>query len=236
MSKTIVITGASSGIGYTTAEMLAEAGYTVAMLSRNLEKPSELERRFERAMAFACDVTDDVQVQLTIQRIVERTGGIDVLINNAGLGIFDPLAEAKLSDWHHMIDVNVKGLLSCIHAGLPFLRQRKGHIINLGSVASHHVFANSGVYCASKHAVLAISEALRIELSSEIRVTTVSPGSVNTAFIHQTRNEKLLESYVPNFEAGLSPQIIATHIKQIIETPAEAVVSEVIIRPNKATL
>lgn len=236
MSKTIVITGASSGIGRTTARLLAENNYQIALLSRNLSPLKSLEDSFDNVKTFACDVTDDSQVIQAFKEIVSHFGGIDVLVNNAGLGIFDPLAEAKLADWHHMIDVNVKGLLSCVHAALPHLRARKGNLINIGSVASHHVFANSGVYCASKHAVLAISEALRIELSSEIKVTTVSPGSVNTAFIHQTKNEKLLESYVPSFESGLSPEIVAEQIKAIIELPNEAVMSEIIIRPNKATL
>ncbi|MBI1266762.1 MAG: SDR family NAD(P)-dependent oxidoreductase [Cryomorphaceae bacterium] len=236
MSKTIVITGASSGIGLSTAKLLAENNYHVALLSRNLEPLRNLEASFDNVKAYACDVTNDSQVSDVFTSVIAHFGGIDVLVNNAGLGIFDPLAEARLSDWHHMIDVNVKGLLSCVHAALPHLRARKGNLINIGSVASHHVFANSGVYCASKHAVLAISEALRVELSSEIKVSTVSPGSVNTAFIHQTKNEQLLESYVPSFESGLSPEIIAQQIKTIIELPKEAVISEIIIRPNKATL
>lgn len=236
MSKTVVITGASSGIGLSTARLLAASNYNVALLSRNQAQLLKIENDFPNVKAFVCDVTNANDVAAVFASVVNHFGGIDVLVNNAGLGIFDPLAEAKLDDWHRMIDVNVKGLLNCVHAALPHLRARKGNLINIGSVASHHVFANSGVYCASKHAVLAISEALRVELSSEIKVTTVSPGSVNTAFIHQTKNEQLLESYVPNFESGLSPETIAQQIKYIIELPHEAVMNEIIIRPNKATL
>jgi NADP-dependent 3-hydroxy acid dehydrogenase YdfG len=161
-------------------------------------------------------------------------GRIDVLVNNAGLGIFDPIAEGKLDDWHTMFDVNVKGLLTCIHLAIPELRKSKGQLINITSVAAHNVFPNSGVYCSTKHAVLAISEAVRLELGTEIRVTSISPGSVNTAFIDQTRNEQLLANYKDYFAAGLSPDDIARQILYTIDAPDNQVISEIIIRPNKA--
>ena len=132
-----------------------------------------------------------------------------------------------------MVDTNVKGVLNTIHATLPELRSRKGHVINLASVAAHHVFPNSGVYCSTKWAVAALSESIRIELAKEVRVTTISPGAVNTAFISQTHNEELLSEYRDYFAAGLHPDLIAQNIVLAIETDESAVISEIIIRPNR---
>lgn len=235
MSKRILLTGASSGIGLATAQKLAEQGHTLLLAARRMDRLEALAEAYPgKVFAFKADVTRTEDVQAMAEAAVSKMGGVDVLINNAGLGLFDPVAEGKLEDWHHMFDVNVKGLLSCIHVCLPELRKQKGMIINLGSVASHNVFPNSGVYCATKHAVLAISESLRLELGSEIRVTTISPGAVNTEFIDHTRNENLLKDYKPYFAEGLTPDIIADQIAHCVNAPDSAVVSEIIIRPNKA--
>ncbi|MDG1261072.1 MAG: SDR family oxidoreductase [Flavobacteriales bacterium] len=233
--KRIIITGASSGIGKATAEKLAAKGHQLVVSARRTEALEELCERYPENVQFiSCDVSDDAQVSAMVERCVQSFGGVDVLINNAGMGVFDPLIEAKLSDWHTMIDINIKGLLSCIHSALPHLIESKGHIINLGSVASHNVFANSGVYCATKHAVLAISEALRIEHANDLHVTTISPGQVNTEFIDQTSNSDLLKDYKPYFEAGMTASLIADQIIFAIETPPNAVISEIIVRPSNA--
>lgn len=232
--KRVVITGASSGIGKETALLLAEAGHKVLACARRRSLLEELKAQYPSNIEIVeADVTNLEQVQSMVDAAQEKMGGVDVLLNNAGLGIFDPLPEAKLSDWHTMIDVNIKGLLNCVHAFLPMLREAKGQIINLGSVAAHHVFPNSGIYCSTKHAVLAISESLRIELSSEITVTTISPGAVDTPFIEQTKNENLLDSYRPNFSSGLTSTVIAEQIKHAIELSDKAIVTEIVIRPKK---
>jgi NADP-dependent 3-hydroxy acid dehydrogenase YdfG len=158
-------------------------------------------------------------------------GGIDVLLNNAGLGIFDPLENARLEDWHTMIDVNIKGVLNVLHATLPHLIESNGHLINLGSLASHYVFPNSGIYCATKHAVFAISESVRTELAKKIRVTTISPGSVNTPFVEQTKNNELLNQLRPSFAAGMPVEWVAQQILNAIEVPEGVNVSEIIMRP-----
>ncbi len=234
MSKRIILTGASSGIGLATAFKLADQGHTLLLAARRMQQLEALATEYpDQVFAFKADVTKVDDVKAMVNEAKAKMGGIDVLINNAGLGLFDPVAEGKLEDWHYMFDVNVKGLLSCVHACLPELRAQNGLVINLGSVASHHVFPNSGVYCATKHAVLAISESLRLELGSEIRVTTISPGAVNTEFIDQTTNDKLLQDYKPYFADGLSPEIIADQIAHCINAPGSAVISEIIIRPNK---
>jgi NADP-dependent 3-hydroxy acid dehydrogenase YdfG len=235
MSKRVLLTGASSGIGRATAELLAEQGHSIVAAARRMDALEALAEKFPgKIFPVHCDVTDVAQVRAAKELAVRELGGIDVLINNAGLGKFDPLIEAKLEDWHHMFDVNVKGLLSCIHVVLPELRKSRGDIINLGSVASHNVFPNSGVYCATKHAVLAISESLRLEVGNEVRITTISPGAVNTEFIDHTENKALLDSYKPNFEAGLTAEMIADQIAHCVNAPASSVISEIIIRPNKA--
>ena len=162
---------------------------------------------------------------------VQQMGGIDVLLNNAGLGIFDLLENAKLEDWHTMIDVNIKGFLNVLHTCLPHLVASTGHVLNLGSLASHYVFPNSGVYCATKHAVFAMSESIRTELAKKVRVTTISPGAVNTPFIEQTKNEALLSHFRPSFAAGMPVEWVAQQIMNAIEVPEGVNVSEIIMRP-----
>jgi NADP-dependent 3-hydroxy acid dehydrogenase YdfG len=154
-------------------------------------------------------------------------------VNNAGLGFFDPLQQAKLEHWHEMIDTNIKGILNAFHAAMPHLIEARGHVINIGSVSSHLVFPNSGVYSATKHAVLAISESIRIELSGKIGVTTISPGAVNTPFIEQTTNAQLLQELRPGFAGGLAPETIAEQIAFVLSHEGRAVISEIIIRPDK---
>ena len=231
----ILITGASSGIGEATARLLHKGGHSVFLSARSFNKLEAIKAELgDRVHIIQCDVKDYEDVKAMTHAAVQSMGSIDVLINNAGLGIFDPLPIAKIEDWHEMVDVNVKGLLNCTHAALPHLVEKKGHIINIGSVASHHVFANSGVYCATKHAVLAISESLRIEFPDKLHITTISPGSVNTAFIDQTKNDNLLKEYKPNFANGMSAELIADAIRYAIETPSNSVISEIIVRPSKA--
>ena len=233
--KRIVVTGASSGIGEATAKQLAEKGHQLVISGRRLDRLQELEKTFpNQVKSILCDVRDEAQVKAMMDLCVAEFGGIDVLINNAGMGVFDPLIDAELADWHLMIDVNVKGLLNCVHFALPHLIASNGHLINLGSVASHNVFANSGVYASTKHAVLAISESLRIEHGQDIHVTTISPGQVNTEFIDQTKNTELLKDYKPYFKAGMTAELNAEQIVHCIDIPAHAVISEIIIRPSKA--
>lgn len=235
MEKVIFITGASSGIGRSTAELLASKGYNVFATARNANALAELQST-NNAQITTCtaDVCDRSSMQNAVALCMAKYRRIDVLINNAGIGIFDPVGEGKLDDWHQMVDVNIKGLLTTTHLILPELRKVKGHFINLTSVAAHNVFPNSGIYCSTKHAVLAISEAIRLELGTEVRVTSISPGAVNTAFIDQTRNPDLLMNYKDYFASGLSDADIAQQILYAIEAPPHAVISEIIIRPNKA--
>jgi NADP-dependent 3-hydroxy acid dehydrogenase YdfG len=160
-------------------------------------------------------------------------GGLDAAVPNAGVGMFNPLESAPLAEWTQMVEVNVVGVLNVVHAVLPHLLESGGTLVNIGSVAARNVFANSGVYCATKHAVLAISEALRIECGGRIAVTTVNPGAVHTPFIDATQNAELRENYRGQFEAGLDPQVIAEAILLAIGSKGRAVYSELTVRPDR---
>lgn len=231
MKRKIVITGATSGIGKATAELAAKNGHDLFLSGRNKESLEKLSRELNVKGFFAADVVNSTEVINLVTHANEAMGGIEVLLNNAGLGVFDPLEQAKLEDWHTMIDVNIKGVLNVLHATLPYLIQSNGHLINLGSLASHYVFPNSGIYCATKHAVFAISESVRTELAKKIRVTTISPGSVNTPFVEQTNNRELLAQLRPSFAAGMPVEWVAQQILNAIEVPDGVNVSEIIMRP-----
>jgi NADP-dependent 3-hydroxy acid dehydrogenase YdfG len=233
--KNIIITGASSGIGEATARLLGAKGYRLGLVARNAQKLEKLQAELGPAsIALPCDVTDYQAVQSTFANFTNAHGDVDVLINNAGLGFFDPLVGGKIEEWHTMVDVNIKGVLNCIHVALPSLINTGGHVVNLGSLASHQVFPNSGVYCATKHALMAISDSLRIELPDKLRVTTISPGSVDTPFIDSTSNPQMLAQYKEYFAAGLRAEWIAAQIVHAIEAPAGSVISEIIMRPNRS--
>jgi NADP-dependent 3-hydroxy acid dehydrogenase YdfG len=229
--KRILITGATSGIGEATFKHAIRNGHSVFITGRNEAKLKELTENNPGTFYMKVDVTSVSDVQNLLSSVLEKMGGIDVLMNNAGIGIFDKLIDSNLDDWHQMIDVNIKGVLNVLHYFLPHLIESNGQVINLGSVASHHVFPESGVYCATKHAVLAISESLRAELSKKIRVTTISPGSVNTPFISQTKNEELLNKFKPSFENGMTPEWVASQIMNTIEVEDGMNISEIIVRP-----
>jgi NADP-dependent 3-hydroxy acid dehydrogenase YdfG len=188
----IWITGASSGIGRTSTIALAEAGHRVLATARRTEALDALADNCRELAGhvevMSCDVTLPESCAACATWMSEHWGGIDVVIPNAGIGYFDPLTEGKLQEWKSMVDVNVTGVLNTLHAALPMLLEAKGLVINIGSLAARQVFPNSGVYCATKHAVLAISESLRTEFRNDLAVTTLNPGAVNTPFIDRTTN------------------------------------------------
>jgi NADP-dependent 3-hydroxy acid dehydrogenase YdfG len=232
--KHLFITGASSGIGKAIAENLHSKGFALTLFARNAQALQEIKNQLgERVFIATGDIRDAEAVRGAIAQSVSHYGRLDGLVNNAGLGFFDPLQQAKLEHWHEMIDTNIKGILNAFHAAMPHLIEARGHVINIGSVSSHLVFPNSGIYSATKHAVLAISESIRIELSGKIGVTTISPGAVNTPFIEQTTNAQLLQELRPGFSGGLAPETIAEQIAFVLSHEDRAVISEIIIRPDK---
>lgn len=228
MKKNIIITGASSGIGKATLELLMEKGHCIAAVSRNISKLAMQES--DQLLLISADVRSFEDAREVVKKTKEKFGSLDVLINNAGLGYFDNLEDGSIDQWHEMVDVNIKGVLNYLHASLPSLIQTQGHVINVGSVASHLVFPSSGVYCATKHAVFAISESIRMDLKGKVKVTTISPGQVDTNFINITTNKEIKDNLKDVFKEGLRAETIANNILYAIESPA--VISEIVVRPN----
>ena len=233
----IFITGASSGIGAAAAEALVRKGWRVAAFARNgraLEAlKSELAEAPGTLMPLVGDVTHPEAVRAAVAQAVGEWGGLDAAIPNAGLGYFDPLPQGKLEEWHEMVNININGVLTTLHATLPVLAANKGHVINIGSLAARQVFPNSGVYCATKHAVLALSESIRLEYRNDVAVTTINPGAVNTAFIDKTTNEALRADYRPQFDAGMTPEFVADAIVAALEARGRGVFSEITLRPDR---
>ncbi len=228
MKKNIIITGASSGIGKATLELLLDKGHNITAVSRNISKLAMEDSN--HLLLISADVRSYEDATRVVEKTKAKFGAVDVLINNAGLGYFDNLEDGSIQQWHEMIDINIKGILNYLHASLPSLLQTHGHVINVGSVASHLVFPSSGVYCATKHAVFAISESIRMDLKGKVKVTTISPGQVDTNFIQVTTNEEIKNNLKGVFKDGLRPETIADNILYAIESPA--VISEIVVRPN----
>lgn len=234
--KNILITGASSGIGMECAMQLNLDDYHLILVGRNRQRLSDLCGSLSSAEYHVCDVSKYEEVKGLSEQLSAKGIEIDVLINNAGIGYFNPLNSASIDEWQEMIHTNITGVANVIHAFLHSLLKQYGHVINLGSLASHQVFPNSGIYCATKHAVLAISESLRIEFPGKLRVTTISPGSVDTPFIMQTKSEEMLKQYKDYFASGLPASLVAEQIVHAIKAPRTSVISEIIIRPSRPVI
>jgi 3-hydroxy acid dehydrogenase/malonic semialdehyde reductase len=188
MKKTVLITGATSGIGKATAEIMAKNGYNIILCGRRKERLLALEKELAvltEVHTLSFDVRDKEAVIESINSLPAEFSTVDILINNAGNAHgLDPIQSGDLEDWDAMIDINVKGLLYVSKAIMPQMIARKsGHIINIGSIAGKEVYPNGNVYCASKHAVDAISNGMRMDLNQfGIRVGAIHPGMVETEF------------------------------------------------------
>lgn len=188
MNKTVLITGATSGIGKATASLLAHQQYKIIICGRRMEALEKLYHELSgltEVHTLCFDVSDKTAVFEKIQSLPEAFSTIDVLINNAGNAHgLDPIQNGNIDDWDKMIDINLKGLLYVSKAIIPQMVERKsGHIIHIGSTAGKEVYPNGNVYCATKHAVDALNQAMRIDLNPHnIRVGAIHPGMVETAF------------------------------------------------------
>lgn len=231
-NKVFIISGASSGIGYETAKALKAEGATVVGFARRIEKLQSLtDLGVEIHQA---DVTKFTEVSELVEKTVAKYGQLDGIINNAGVGHLGPFEEGKIAEWDNMIDVNLKGLLYCIHAALPHLKATQGHIVNLASVAAHAVNPLSVVYSATKFGVAVISEGMRKELGNKVKITQISPGAVETEFVSHTSHEKTLADFTKYFEAGaLKASDIADAILGALTANSNTIISEIIIRPNR---
>lgn len=238
--RVALVTGASSGIGYATAIALSKAGAKVSVGARRKERLETLRQEIEKQggeiIIQELDVTKKSNCDLFIQNTVNKWEKIDILINNAGLMPLSFFKNLKIDEWDQMIDVNVKGVLYCTAAAIPhLLKQKSGHIVNISSVAGRVVFPAGSVYCATKHAITALSEGLRQELSQRynIRVTCIEPGVVSTELTN-TITDKALQGFVESVKKmeALQAEDIAKSILYALEAPAHVNVNEVLIRPT----
>lgn len=196
--KIALVTGASSGIGAATAIKLASHGVKVGLAARRADRLHAIVQQIRdaggEAVALEMDVVDETSVQRGVKRLADAFGTIDIVFNNAGLMPISEVDALKTDEWHRMVDVNVKGLLNSTAAVLPYMRaQRSGHIVNTSSIAGRKVYPGLAVYCATKHAVSAFSEGLRMEVGKKhnIRVTSIQPGAVDTElFEHISDHEQ----------------------------------------------
>lgn len=235
LNKTILITGASSGIGEATARELAQSGANLFLGARRTDRLSDLaEELGERTGWCALDVTDQASFDVFVAAAGERFGRIDALVNNAGVMPLSPLASLKRDEWKRMIDVNIHGVLNGIASVLPrFMAQRDGHVINVASIAAHLVVPTAAVYCGTKHAVKAITEGLRLE-HDEIRATLISPGVVATELGHDISDPALAAGLIEWRKKSLTPDAIARAVRFALEQPAGVDINEVIVRPTAA--
>ena len=235
------ITGASSGIGEATAVALAAEGAAVALGARRKDRLDDLVERIGsdggRALAVEADIAHEDQAREFVTKAAEELGGLDVLVNNAGAMLLGPLEGADTDEWRRMVDVNVLGLLYCTHAALPLMRERGGgHIVNVSSVAGRHANFGSAVYNLTKFGVTGFSEALRQEaLHSNVRVTVVEPGMVDTELQGHNKNELVVQAIEKMREEtgqALTAEDIARAIAYVVAQPEHVNINEVLVRPT----
>ncbi|MEN9512463.1 MAG: hypothetical protein RJB16_223 [Bacteroidota bacterium] len=237
MSKIILITGASSGLGKATAEKFAAEGWNLILTARRKEKlavvVNDIEKKYGvKTLSLIFDVQDKKAVFEHLENLPKEWQAINVLLNNAGLALGrDPFEDANLEDWETMIDTNLKGLLYASKAVLPFIIAQKGHIINIGSTAGKEVYKDGNVYCATKHAVDAISKAQRIDLlQHQVKVTAIHPGAVETEFSlvrfkgDTTKADAVYAGYTP-----LKAEDIADTIWYVANTPEHVCINDLVI-------
>ena len=237
----VLITGASSGIGYECARTFAEAGARLLLLARRIERLQELADELRTThsadvLTLECDVSDSNRVFAVLDTLPDEWGRVDVLINNAGLSRgLDKVYEGHLENWGEMIDTNIKGLLYVTRAVLPgMVERRSGTVINIGSIAGREVYPNGAVYCSTKHAVRALSEGMRIDVNSTgVRVCNIDPGLVHTEFSEvrfrgdTERAEKVYTGYTP-----LHGRDIADAALYCATRPPHVVIADMLVLPT----
>ncbi|MFL6367290.1 MAG: SDR family oxidoreductase [Nitrososphaeraceae archaeon] len=247
-NKVAIVTGASSGIGYATSLALSKAGIRVAVGARRMDRLQEIEKQIVRNgderrggegeifIQRKLDVTSKSDCDSFVDTVAKKWGRVDILINNAGLMPLSHFKNCKVKEWEQMIDVNIKGVLYCTSAVIPYMLDKKsGHIVNISSVAGRIVFAGGSVYCATKHAITAFSEGLRKELSPEynIRVTCIEPGAVSTELL-ETITDESMSKFIESSKSmeRLQSEDIANAILYAIQAPNHVNVNEILMRPT----
>lgn len=248
-NKIVFITGASSGFGRATAIAFAKKGAKLILAARRTTKLKEFSAELKKTYkAEVLPITLDVRNKNDVFRAINnlllrrsslgtKWANIDILVNNAGLSRgLDKLHEGKMQDWDEMIDTNVKGLLYVSRAVIPIMvKNNNGHIVNIGSIAGHEVYPKGNVYCASKHAVDAITKGIRLDLvDTDIRVTTIDPGLAETEFsiVRFRGNVNKAKDVYTGIEV-LKPEDVADAVIYAVSRPLNVVVAEMILLPNK---
>ena len=236
--RVAMVTGASSGIGRAIARMLIGAGMRVAITGRREERLRELAGEGGETMILVTDLRDPASILRAFERVRSAWGGVDVMINNAGLGHRAPLVEGDHEAWREMLEVNVLALCICTREAVHDMRRRgdDGHVVHVSSMAGHRVPPGSGVYSASKYAVRSLTEGLRLELralGSDVRVTAVSPGFVETEFhAHYLGSEDAARETYARFPV-LQPEDLADTVKHVLSLPPRVQVHDVLVRPTR---
>lgn len=237
----VLITGATSGIGKSTAELFAKNGHDLILTGRRDERLKELKTQLEtnnkiKVTTLCFDIRELSQVENAIAQLSVENKKIDVLVNNAGLAAgLSAIQNGNIDHWERMIDTNVKGLLYISRAvSNLMIENKKGHIINIGSIAGKEVYANGNVYCATKHAVDALSKSMRIDLlANNIKVTAINPGMVETEFSivrfdgDEDKAKKVYAGLQP-----LKPEDIADTIYWVANRPPHVNINDIIIMPT----
>ena len=241
MKKVALVTGATSGIGEATACMFASNGYDLIITGRRSDKLKMLKNKLEsdsvRVLDLCFDVRNEEEVKSILSNLPESWNRIDVLINNAGLAVgLDPIGEGSLEDWNRMVDTNVKGLLYVSYEVIQIMKKNKtkGHIVNIGSIAGKEVYPNGNVYCATKHAVDALSKGMRMDLlKHNIKVTQICPGAVETEFslVRFHDDADRAKTVYEGYEA-LVAKDIADCIWFAVSRPVHVNINDMIVMPT----
>lgn len=237
--KVAIVTGASAGIGRATCRALADAGAHVVATARREERLADLVGEIEAeggsAIPVGCDVRDVAEVRAVVTATADAFGGVDVLVNNAGVMSIGPLTDTSIEEWSRMVDVNVKGLLHFVGAVLPTMVERgSGHIVNIGSVAGRRPFPGATVYCATKFATRALSWGMHLELGAEhgIRVTDIQPGYVDTELLADQPDTKADWDDRWSDRRTLQPEDVARTVLFALHSPDHVAISELLVRPT----
>jgi NADP-dependent 3-hydroxy acid dehydrogenase YdfG len=236
--KVVAITGASSGIGAATAELLAGQGARVVLGARRLERLAAVAGRIADRGGQAAYQATDVRRRADVAGLTAlaqaRFGRLDVMVSNVGVGLVSPLDALRVDDWDEMIDTNIKGVLYGIAAALPvFRRQQAGQFVHVASTAAYKTVPAQAVYSGTKVAVRAISEGLRQEAGEHLRVTIVSPGFTRTDFVHGAADPGVRAQFIEARDRmAIAPEAVARAIAFAISQPADVDVNEIVIRPT----
>jgi NADP-dependent 3-hydroxy acid dehydrogenase YdfG len=235
--KVVVVTGASSGIGAATARTLATAGHKVILTARRTDRitalAADLTADGHCAEARPLDVTDRAGFHEVTEEVVNTHGRLDVLVGNAGVMLLSRLDALLIEEWDRMLDVNVGGLVNGIAATLPiFRRQGGGHFVTVASIGAHQVVETSAIYSATKYAAWALTEGLRQESEPGIRVTTITPGVVDTELADHITDPLAAEAMRTYRAATIRPEDVANAIAYALAQPPDVDINEIILRPS----